>query len=188
MASQNYSYWRYATDNLAGGVAAARDGTKGGWTRFNRPQFWPSKNETRDELVQRIAEREGVSMGTARREVLPFLQTMTHHCKPRELTVLMAAVYDLDEAGVSYVTGSGETTNKVQSIVEDAEELREAEMEDHAGSAFEGARRTPEEEMEADGDSESEESSDLLEDPDEGDDDSDEEEPDDSQTSFSDFG
>jgi replication factor C large subunit len=100
----------------------------------------------------------------------------------------MAAVYDLDEAGVSYVTGSGETTNKVQSIVEDAEELREAEMEDHAGSAFEGARRTPEEEMEADGDSESEESSDLLEDPDEGDDDSDEEEPDDSQTSFSDFG
>jgi replication factor C large subunit len=188
MASQNYSYWRYATDNLAGGVAAARDGTKGGWTRFNRPQFWPSKNETRDELVQRIAEREGVSMGTARREILPFLQTMTHHCKPRELTVLMAAVYDLDEAGVSYVTGSGETTNKVQSIVEDAEELREAEMEDHAGSAFEGARRTPEEEMEADGDSESEESSDLLEDPDEGDDDSDEEEPDDSQTSFSDFG
>jgi replication factor C large subunit len=182
MATQDYSYWRYATDNLAGGVAAARDGTKGGWTRFNRPQFWPSRNETRDELVQRIAEREGVSMGTARREILPFLQTMTHHCKPRELTVLMAAVYELDETGVSYVTGSGETTNKVQSIVTDAEELRESEMEEHAGSAFEGARRTPEDVDEGD------ESSDLLDDPEEGDDAGTEESDDDSQTSFSDFG
>jgi replication factor C large subunit len=182
MATQDYSYWRYATDNLAGGVAAARDGTKGGWTRFNRPQFWPSRNETRDELVQRIAEREGVSMGTARREILPFLQTMTHHCKPRELTVLMAAVYELDETGVSYVTGSGETTNKVQSIVADAEELRESEMEEHAGSAFEGARRTPEDVDEGD------ESSDLLDDPEEGDDAGTEESDDDSQTSFSDFG
>ena len=191
LATQNYSYWRYATDNLAGGVAAARDGRKGGWTRFNRPQFWPSKNKTRDELVQRIAEREGVSMGTARREILPFLQTMTHHCKPRELTVLMAAVYELDEAGVAFVTGSGETTNKVQSIVEDAEELREAEMRDHAGSAFEGARRTPDDEMEADKDADADDSSDLLEGPDDGDDGDEsgvDEESDDSQTSFSDFG
>jgi replication factor C large subunit len=186
LATQNYSYWRYATDNLAGGVAAARDGTKGGWTRFNRPQFWPSSNETRDELVQRIAEREGVSMGTARREILPFLATMTHHCKPRELTVLMAAAYDLDEAGVAFVTGSGETTNKVQSIVEDAEELRETEMEEHAGSAFEGARRTPEEAV----DDEADEESDLLDDPadDDAGDTADDGADDDSQMSFSDFG
>jgi replication factor C large subunit len=51
----------------------------------------------------------------------------------------MAAWYDLDEAAVSYVTGSGETTNKVQSIVEDAREMRETEMEAHTGGAFEGA-------------------------------------------------
>ncbi|MBP1922299.1 replication factor C large subunit [Halorubrum alkaliphilum] len=137
-ASQNYSYWRYATDNAAAGVAAARDGTKGGWTRYGRPQFWPSSDATADEVVGRIAAASGCSVATARREVLPFLATVTHHCKPRDLTVAMAAAYDLDEAGVAFVTGSGESTNKVASIVEDAQERREQRLEENAGGAFAG--------------------------------------------------
>jgi replication factor C large subunit len=140
-ATQEYGYWRYATDALAGGVAAARDGEKGGWTRFNRPQFWPSSDSTADEVVRKVAERGGFSVATARREVLPFLAAMTHHCKPRDLTVAMAAYYDLDEAAVSFVTGSGETTNKVESIVDDAADLREAAMEDRSG-AFGGRSAT----------------------------------------------
>ena len=135
-ATQNYSYWRYATDNLAAGVAAARDDTKGGWTRFGRPQFWRSTDDTTQELAQKIATESGVSMATARREILPYLSAMTHHCKPRELTVLMAARYDLDAAGVALVTGSGESTNKVESIVKDAQAMREQLLEEHAGGAF----------------------------------------------------
>ena len=139
-ASQNYSYWRYATDNAAAGVAAARDGTKGGWTRYGRPQFWPSSDATADEVVGRIAATSGCSVATARREVLPFLSAITHHCKPRELTVMMAAAYDLDEAGVAFVTGSGESTNKVESIVEDARARREQRLADNADGAFAGRR------------------------------------------------
>jgi replication factor C large subunit len=142
-ATQNYRYWRYATDNLAAGVAAARDGTKGGWTRFSRPQFWPSSDATADEVVRRVAEAGGYSMATARRAVLPFLAAMTHHCKPRELTVGMAAYYDFDESHVSFVTGSGESTNKVESIVTDAQERREAAMADHSGSAFAPGQAAP---------------------------------------------
>ncbi|WP_277553287.1 replication factor C large subunit [Halobaculum limi] len=137
-ASQNYSYWRYAGDNLSAGVAAARDGTKGGWTRWGRPQFYHSTSNTADEVVRSIAERGGFSMDTARRAVLPYLSAMTHHCKPRDLTVEMAAAYEFEEAHVSFVTGSGETTNKVQSVVEDAEELRAERMEEHSGGAFAG--------------------------------------------------
>ncbi|MFB6097093.1 MAG: replication factor C large subunit [Haloferacaceae archaeon] len=137
-ATQNYSYWRYATDNLAAGVAAARDGTKGGWTRFGRPQFWRSTDETTRTVARSIATESGVSVATARREIVPYLAAMTHHCKPRELTVLMAARYDFDEAAVAHVTGSGETTNKVASIVEDAQEMRADLLEEHAGGAFAG--------------------------------------------------
>ncbi|QLG63007.1 replication factor C large subunit [Halorarum salinum] len=137
-ASQDYSYWRYAGDDLAAGVAAARDGTKGGWTRWGRPQFYRSSSNAADHVVRNVATAGGLSMATARREVLPYLAAMTHHCKPRDLTVLMAAAYDLEAEHVSFVTGSGETTNKVQSIVEDAEELREALMEEHSGGAFVG--------------------------------------------------
>jgi len=52
----------------------------------------------------------------------------------------MAAAYDLDEAGIAFVTGSGESTNKVASIAEDAQRLREERMEDHAEGAFAGGR------------------------------------------------
>ncbi len=136
-ATQNYSYWRYATDNLAAGVAAAREGTKGGWTRWSRPRFWRSSSDTAEAVLRSIATREGTSMRIARLDVLPFLAALTHHCKPRDLTVRMAAAYDLDEAGVAFVTGSGESTNKVASIVEDATDLREDLLEEHAEGAFE---------------------------------------------------
>ena len=134
----DYTWWRYATDNLAGGVAAARDDTYGGWTRYGGAPYRSTRDATRDEVVRAVAESGGFSMATARLDVLPFLSAVTHHCKPRELTVAMAACYDLDEAGVAYVTGSGETTNKVQSIVEDAADLRAEALEDHADGAFIG--------------------------------------------------
>ncbi|ELY57424.1 replication factor C large subunit [Natronolimnohabitans innermongolicus] len=141
-ATQNYSYWRYATDNMTAGVASSRREPKGGWTRYGPPSYWSKlgrtkgTRKTRDAIAERIAEREGTSVGTARREILPFLSAMTHHCTNRDLTVRMAAVYDLDENEVSFVTGSGKDTNKVQSIVEDAEERRAEAVVEHSGSAF----------------------------------------------------
>jgi len=140
--TQNYSYWRYAGDNMTAGVAAARSGTKGGWTRYGPPSYWSKlgrsrgTRETRDHIAREIAVTGGVSTATARREILPFLAAMTHHCKNRELTVAMAAAYDLDAEQVAFVTGSGETTNKVQSIVDEAEELREEQAADASQAAF----------------------------------------------------
>ena len=144
-ATQDYSYWRYATDNMTAGVAASRRGDKGGWTRYGPPSYWSKlgrskgTRNTRDHIAQQIAAVNGVSMRTARRDVMPFLATMTHHCKNRELTVAMAAQYDMDASHVSFVTGSGKDTNKVQSIVEDAEELKESQAVEHSDGAFEGA-------------------------------------------------
>ncbi|RXK51586.1 replication factor C large subunit [Halorientalis pallida] len=144
-ATQNYSYWRYAGDNMTAGVAAARDGEKGGWTRYGPPSYWSKlgrsrgTREKRDYVAREVAENLGVSMATARREVIPHLAAMTHHCKNRELTVAMAARYDLDAEHVSFVTGSGKDTNKVQDIVADAERLREEAAVEHSGGAFEDA-------------------------------------------------
>jgi replication factor C large subunit len=135
-ATQNYSYWRYATDNVAAGVAAARDQKRGGWTRYGGAPYRSTKDKTRDEVATSVAEVAGVSTATARRDIVPFLAVMTHHCKNRELTVRMAARYELDEKAVAFVTGSGESTNKVQDIVADAEALRAEEAAEHAGNAF----------------------------------------------------
>ena len=146
-ATQQYRYWRYAADAMTAGVAAARDGPHGGWTRYGPPTYWRklgssrSARDRRDRVARAIAERSGVSLTTARRSVLPFLAAMTHHCSNRELTVQMAAAFDLDAEHVAFVTGSGEDTNKVQGIVEEARERRETATVEHARGAFEG---TPE--------------------------------------------
>ncbi|EMA39770.1 replication factor C large subunit [Halococcus hamelinensis] len=147
-ATQNYSYWRYAGDAMTAGVAASRREPKGGWTRYGPPSYWSKlgrsrgTRDTRDYIAQRIAETAGVSMASARREVMPYLATMTHHCTNRELTVAMTARYDLEAKHVSFITGSGESTNKVQSVVEDAARLREEAAVEGSQGAFEGATRT----------------------------------------------
>ena len=145
-ATQNYSYWRYAGDNVAAGVPAARQHDHGGWTRYGPPSYWSKlgrtkgKRKQRDAIARKIAERSGTSIGTARRHILPYLSTMIHHCKPRELTLAIAATYEFDASDLAYVTGSGESTNKVQSIVEDAEARREQAAVEHSGGAFAGGR------------------------------------------------
>ncbi|KYH26534.1 replication factor C large subunit [Halalkalicoccus paucihalophilus] len=147
-ATQNYSYWRYAGDNMTAGVAAARREPKGGWTRYGPPSYWRKlgssrgARDRRDYVARKIAESGGMSMSSARREVLPYLAAMTHHCKNRELTVAMTARYELDADHVSFVTGSGKDTNKIQGIVADAQRLREEAAVEGSEGAFEGARRS----------------------------------------------
>jgi len=195
-ATQNYSFWKYAADNMTAGVAAAREGSKGGWTRYGPPRYWSKlgrskkTRETRDYVARKIAEFEGTSIGTARREVMPFLAAMTHHCKNRELTVKMTARYDLETEHVSFVTGSGETTNKVQSIVADARERSEEETVSASGDAFTGGLVTGTDEDEDDSDeSESGTSGDDAEPGADGEDGSatSGEDPDDGQTGLSEF-
>ena len=161
-ATQNYSYWRYAAGHMTAGVAAARREPKGGWTRYGPPSYWSKLGRSsgtrtrRDRIAGSIAAAEDVSIGTARGEILPYLSTMTHHCKPRELTVAMAARYDLDADDVSFITGSGASTNKVQGIVEEAEELRE-ETAAEASGLFDEAQAT-----DGDGDDEAESSDEVA--------------------------
>ncbi|WP_247728599.1 replication factor C large subunit [Halovivax limisalsi] len=146
-STQEYSYWRYVTDNITAGVAASRREPKGGWTRYGPPSYWSKlgrtrgSRDTRDAIAERIAEREGISVATARNDVLPYLSAMTHHCHNRDLTVAMTAAYELDEAEVSFVTGSGKTTNKVENVVADAEDRREERVVSNAGDAFLDATR-----------------------------------------------
>ncbi|MES3517365.1 MAG: replication factor C large subunit [Natronomonas sp.] len=135
-ATQNYTYWRYATDNVAAGVASVRSENRGGWTRYGGAPYRSSRDATRDTVARQIAATAGVSTATAREEILPYLAAMTHHCRNRELTIEMATRYEFDEEAVSFVTGSGKTTNKVQGIVEEAERRREEAVAESPDSAF----------------------------------------------------
>ncbi len=125
-ATQEYSYWRYATDHLTAGVASARAEPKGGWTQYGPPSYRRRLGQTRgsrgvrDAIAGQLAATGGMSIATARREVLPIVSVMTHHCKPRAFTQAVASAFELDAGEVSHLTGSGEDTKKVTRIVEHA--------------------------------------------------------------------
>lgn len=121
--TQNYKYWRYASDSLSSGVASAREGKHGGWTRWQPPRYSGGKTVS-DEVVGEIASTQGVSIRTVRKEVIPYLQTMISYCKPRETAVSIVAKYGLDEKDLSDISGSGKSTNKVQEIIEDGNLMR----------------------------------------------------------------
>lgn len=125
--TQNYSYWRYLSDNLTAGVASARDGTKGGWTRWQPPRY-SSGSGPDQETLAKIGAVVGSSTHTVKREILPFIEKMIHHCKPEDLTVLFAATFDWGKEEISEITGSGKTTNKVERIHEKAQELKEEQI------------------------------------------------------------
>lgn len=141
-ATQNYSYWRYANDNMTAGVAAARDGSKGGWTRYGPPSYWrklgssKSTRKKRDYIARQIGEDVGMSIESARNDVLPFLAELTHHCKNREICVALTARYELDAGHLSFLTGSGKDTNKIADIISDAEEQRQEQAVENSGEAF----------------------------------------------------
>ena len=121
---RTYRWWRYAGDNVVGGVAAVREADHGGYTRYGGPPWRSRSNRTRAFVVGQLATAAGMSMQHARREVLPVLRALTELCSPRERTVRMAGYYTLDAAAVAFVTGSGKSTNKVTEIVADGQRLR----------------------------------------------------------------
>ena len=129
----NYKYWKYATDEISAGVAAARTQSHSGWTRWGPPSYWrklgstSNKRSTRDSIATALGEHLTVSTDTVRTEILPNIRHLIHHCKPRETTIGITATLQLDASDISYITGSGKTTNKVESIIEDAEDLRQKE-------------------------------------------------------------
>lgn len=192
-ATQNYSYWRYIADNVAAGVASARDSERGGWTRYGGYPYRSSRNSTRDHVAQQIAEGEGVSIATARRVYLPYLAAMIEYCKPRETALELTARYDLDASHLAHVSGSGKTTNKVEGIVEEAAAVRAEAAVAHGGDAF--APPAPGTEHDAESSSEAALADQAASDPGEAEADSSETEPDaadaeaddDSQAGLSDF-
>jgi replication factor C large subunit len=120
--TQNYKYWRYASDSLSAGVASAREGKHGGWTRWQPPRYRRGSGVS-DDIVSGMALSHGASMRTIRKDIIPYSKTMISYCKPRETTVSMVAKYNLDEKSLSEISGSGKSTNKVQDIVEEGNKL-----------------------------------------------------------------
>lgn len=148
-ATQNYSYWRYLSGNITAGVASARNGTKGGWTRYQPPRYRTGSGIDQD-LLQKISAKSGCSTHIVKMELLPWIRVLIEYCKPEDLTVEFAAAYDLSADEIAELTGSGKTTNKVERILEKAQERSTESIVDKINEQNERIKSQPEHEESSD--------------------------------------
>jgi replication factor C large subunit len=121
--SQNYKYWRYASDRLTAGVSDQRIGEHTGWTRWQPPKYNKGSNIS-DGFVNAITNRINCSQETVRTDIYPYLTVIIEYCKPEDLTSHITAWYNLDKSQLSAVTGSGKSTNKIERVLQNSEDLK----------------------------------------------------------------
>jgi replication factor C large subunit len=128
-ATQNYSLWRYANDNMVG-VQTARRGRKEGWTRWSPPSTFRrlgrtrSERDTRDSLARKVGEASGASMASARDDVFPYMRLLF---EDEETAAQTARELDLDADEVAYLTGWNDS--RAKEVVE-GDELEPEEVEE----------------------------------------------------------
>jgi len=134
-ATQNYSLWRYANDNMVG-VQTARRGRKEGWTRWSPPSTFRrlgqtrSKRDTRDSLARKVGEESGASMSSARDDFFPYMRLLF---EDEETAARTAAELDLDADEVAYLTGWDES-HAEEIVGGDELEPEEVEVEEEDDS------------------------------------------------------
>jgi len=128
-ATQNYSLWRYANDNMVG-VQTARRGGGGGWTRYSPPSTFRrlgrtrGERDTRDSTARKIGEASGASMASARDDIFPYVRVLF---EDEETAARIAASLGLSADELAYLTGWDES--RAEDVVGD-DEPEEVEEED----------------------------------------------------------
>lgn len=119
--TQNWKLMRYVIDFMTAGVAMARHKSKpSGWVPFRFPQriktLSTSRAERRkkNEIGKKIKQRMHVSVATAKKDVLPFLEII-FGSNPSMAAGLMAW-FNFSEEEVIYVAGGKRQANKILQV------------------------------------------------------------------------
>jgi replication factor C large subunit len=153
---QNYGLWRYAGFLMTGGVQASRTARRSGYVAFRPPALWRRMGQSRkarnvrDSAAKKIGARCHVSAGFARSELMDFLGLLL---KSKKLAPAIVAELDLNPDEIALLMVTTPTTKKVQTIFEEAQKIREAELAEEIelgwhGTAQRSLERASEEEAE----------------------------------------
>ena len=129
---QNYNMWRYAGVLMTAGIVVARSHRYSGFVKYQPPSLWRKLGATkgmrhvRDSAALKIGTYCHVSMSYTRSQLFPFFRIMM---KNEESAVPAAALLALEQDEIAFLTESKSITKKVQKIYDEAQALKEAEVE-----------------------------------------------------------
>ncbi len=137
---QNYNMWRYAGVLMTSGIVVARSHRYTGFVKYQPPSLWRKLGATkgmrmvRDSTAKKIGTYCHVSMSYTRSRLFPFFRMMLNN---EESAPLAAALLALEPEEIAFLAESKSVTKKIQKIYEEAQALREAEIE-HEVEVFGG--------------------------------------------------
>lgn len=129
---QNYNMWRYAGVLMTSGMIVARSHPYTGFVKYQPPTLWRKLGATkgmrhvRDSTAKKIGAHCHVSMSFTRSQLLPFFRMML---KDEEYAPRVAALLGLEPEEIAFLTESRSVTKTVQKVYDEAQALREAEVE-----------------------------------------------------------
>ncbi|MCZ7396217.1 MAG: replication factor C large subunit [Candidatus Methanoperedens sp.] len=147
---QNYNMWRYASVLMTAGMVVARSHRYTGFVKYQTPTLWRKLGATkgmrhvRDSTAKKIGAHCHVSMSYTRSQLLPFFRMML---KDEIYAPYAAALLALEPEEIAFLLESKSVTKNVQKIYDEAQALREAEVE-HEVELFGGFGRRKESDAE----------------------------------------
>jgi replication factor C large subunit len=137
-ATQNYSLWRYANDNMVG-VQTARPGGSGGWTRYSPPSTFRrlgrtrGQRDTRDAAARKIGEESGASMASVRDEFFPYVRVML---EDEDVASRVGSAHGLEADELAYLTDMKESRTEELVGTEEPEEVEDDDDSQSTLSSF----------------------------------------------------
>jgi replication factor C large subunit len=129
---QNYNMWRYASVLMTAGVIVARSHRYSGFVKYQPPSLWRKLGQTkgmrqvRDSTAKKIGTYCHVSMSFTRSQLFPFFRLLITNEK---YAPNVTAALGLEPEEIAFLLESKSVTKKVQKIYDEAESLKEKEIE-----------------------------------------------------------
>ncbi len=129
---QNYNMWRYAGVLMTAGIVVARSHRYTGFVKYQPPSLWRKLGHTRgmrqvrDSTAKKIGTYCHVSTSFVRSQLFPFFRMIL---KDEKSSSLVAASLALEPEEIAFLVESKSVTKKIQKIYDEAQALREAEVE-----------------------------------------------------------
>jgi len=118
---QYYGLWRYASELMAGGVAAAKGHDYGGFAKYSFPSWLrkmsASKQERRMkyELAKKMGKKMHCSASKAVREIIPVMKKIFMNL---EMASGLAASLGLKKEEIEYLVGDREKADEIYKMAE----------------------------------------------------------------------
>lgn len=126
---QYFGFWSYASDMLSFGVAASRDKSRHGYSRFRFPSYLLKMSRTKarrgiqSSVSDKIGDKTHTSKSRANEDILPYFSWLFK--KNRDFRIAMSIEMDLEQEEIAFLLDEKVDSHPVKHLVSEVARVRD---------------------------------------------------------------